>query len=100
MRVARCEVRRAQIRTARLIVSGFYNCEGFVKDIVYSQKPRNIDDLRVKITQAFQQITPLMLQLGLIDWTLQLVHIHYCLQTCISGPTMSVTNYAICIALV
>ncbi|KAJ4442246.1 hypothetical protein ANN_12112 [Periplaneta americana] len=35
---------------------------GFVKDIVYSQKPRNIDDLRVKITQAFQQITPLMLQ--------------------------------------
>ncbi|KAJ4431753.1 hypothetical protein ANN_20358 [Periplaneta americana] len=35
---------------------------GFVKDIVYSQKPRNIDDLRVKIAQAFQQITPLMLQ--------------------------------------
>ncbi|KAJ4431755.1 hypothetical protein ANN_20360 [Periplaneta americana] len=35
---------------------------GFVKDIVYSQKPRNIDDLRVKITQAFQQITPLTLQ--------------------------------------
>ncbi|KAJ4429083.1 hypothetical protein ANN_26084 [Periplaneta americana] len=25
---------------------------GFVEDIVYSQKPRNIDDLRVKITQA------------------------------------------------
>ncbi|KAJ4445398.1 hypothetical protein ANN_07203 [Periplaneta americana] len=35
---------------------------GFVKDIVYSQKPTNIDDLRVKITQAFQQITLLMLQ--------------------------------------
>ncbi|KAJ4426136.1 hypothetical protein ANN_26945 [Periplaneta americana] len=35
---------------------------GFVKDIVYSQKPRNIDDLRVKITQAFQQITSLMLR--------------------------------------
>ncbi|KAJ4436705.1 hypothetical protein ANN_16837 [Periplaneta americana] len=35
---------------------------GFVKDIVYSQKPRKINDLRVKITQAFQQITPLMLQ--------------------------------------
>ncbi|KAJ4436897.1 hypothetical protein ANN_17029 [Periplaneta americana] len=36
--------------------------QGFVKDIAYSQKPRNIYDLRVKITQAFQQITPLMLQ--------------------------------------
>ncbi|KAJ4449997.1 hypothetical protein ANN_01404 [Periplaneta americana] len=35
--------------------------QGFVKDIVYSQKPRNIDDVRVKITQAFQQIDPLML---------------------------------------
>ncbi|KAJ4436580.1 hypothetical protein ANN_16613 [Periplaneta americana] len=35
---------------------------GFVKDIVYSQKLRNIDDPRVKITEAFQQITPLMLQ--------------------------------------
>ncbi|KAJ4441496.1 hypothetical protein ANN_11352 [Periplaneta americana] len=35
---------------------------GFVKDIVYSQKPRNIDELRIKITQAFQQTTPLMLQ--------------------------------------
>ncbi|KAJ4438493.1 hypothetical protein ANN_14438 [Periplaneta americana] len=35
---------------------------GFVKDIVYSQKPGNIDDLRVQITQAFQQITPLKLQ--------------------------------------
>ncbi|KAJ4452276.1 hypothetical protein ANN_03794 [Periplaneta americana] len=34
---------------------------GFVKDILYSQKPRNID-VRIKITQAFQQITPLMLQ--------------------------------------
>ncbi|KAJ4434741.1 hypothetical protein ANN_23310 [Periplaneta americana] len=34
----------------------------FVKDIVYPQKPRNIGDLIVKITQAFQQITPLMLQ--------------------------------------
>ncbi|KAJ4448960.1 hypothetical protein ANN_00352 [Periplaneta americana] len=36
--------------------------QGFVKDIIYSKKSRNIDDLRVKITQAFQQITPLMLQ--------------------------------------
>ncbi|KAJ4430111.1 hypothetical protein ANN_22321 [Periplaneta americana] len=36
----------------------------------------------------------------LIDWTLQLLHIHCCLQTCISEPTMSVTHYAICIALV
>ncbi|KAJ4431955.1 hypothetical protein ANN_20564 [Periplaneta americana] len=35
---------------------------GFVKDIVYSQKDRNIDDLRVKFIQAFQQITLLMLQ--------------------------------------
>ncbi|KAJ4444178.1 hypothetical protein ANN_05968 [Periplaneta americana] len=35
---------------------------GFVKDIVYLQKSRDIDDLRVKITQAFQQITPLTLQ--------------------------------------
>ena len=35
---------------------------GFVKDTVYAQKPRNINDLREKITQAFQQITPLMLQ--------------------------------------
>ncbi|PSN42504.1 hypothetical protein C0J52_09789 [Blattella germanica] len=26
------------------------------------QKPRNIDDLKLKITQAFTQITPLMLQ--------------------------------------
>ncbi|KAJ4438892.1 hypothetical protein ANN_14846 [Periplaneta americana] len=38
------------------------NYYDFVKDIVYSKKPRNNDDLRVKITQAFQQITPLMLQ--------------------------------------
>ncbi|KAJ4446724.1 hypothetical protein ANN_13421 [Periplaneta americana] len=30
--------------------------------IVFLQKPRNIDDQRVKITQAFQQITPLVLQ--------------------------------------
>ena len=35
---------------------------GFVKDLVYAQKPRNIDDLKLKITQAFTQITPLMLQ--------------------------------------
>ncbi|KAJ4431169.1 hypothetical protein ANN_19766 [Periplaneta americana] len=35
---------------------------GYNFDIVYSQKPRNIDDLREKITQAFPQITPLMLQ--------------------------------------
>ncbi|KAJ4441582.1 hypothetical protein ANN_11438 [Periplaneta americana] len=32
---------------------------GFVKDIVYSQKPRNIDDLRVKITQLFNK-SPLL----------------------------------------
>ncbi|KAJ4439303.1 hypothetical protein ANN_07425 [Periplaneta americana] len=36
--------------------------KGIVKDIVYSQKSRNIDDLRVTITQALQQITSLMLQ--------------------------------------
>ncbi|KAJ4444568.1 hypothetical protein ANN_06363 [Periplaneta americana] len=35
---------------------------GFVKDIVYSPKNRKIDDLRVNITQTFQQNTPLMLQ--------------------------------------
>ncbi|KAJ4447164.1 hypothetical protein ANN_09165 [Periplaneta americana] len=34
----------------------------FVKDIVYSEKPKNTDALRVKITQAFQQITPHMLR--------------------------------------
>ncbi|KAJ4428273.1 hypothetical protein ANN_24290 [Periplaneta americana] len=28
----------------------------------------------------------------LIDWTLQLVHIHCCLQTCILGPTISVNT--------
>ncbi|KAJ4430986.1 hypothetical protein ANN_19579 [Periplaneta americana] len=44
----------------------------------------------------YKQIT----LLGLIDWTLQLVHIHCCLQTCISGSTMSVKHYAIRIALV
>ncbi|PSN54262.1 hypothetical protein C0J52_08610 [Blattella germanica] len=33
-----------------------------VKDLVYAQKPRNIDDLKLKTTQAFTQITPLMLQ--------------------------------------
>ncbi|KAJ4451569.1 hypothetical protein ANN_03038 [Periplaneta americana] len=36
--------------------------QGFVKDITYTQKPRNIDELRLKITQTFQQITPLILQ--------------------------------------
>ncbi|KAJ4443493.1 hypothetical protein ANN_05165 [Periplaneta americana] len=46
--------------------------QNFVKDIVYSQKPRNIDDLKVKITQAFQQITPLMLQRTWVE-----LHHHY-----------------------
>ncbi|KAJ4430094.1 hypothetical protein ANN_22303 [Periplaneta americana] len=33
-----------------------------VREAAISQKSRNIDNLRVKISQAFQQITPLMLQ--------------------------------------
>ncbi|KAJ4445430.1 hypothetical protein ANN_07235 [Periplaneta americana] len=53
---------------------------GFVKDIVYSQKSKNIDDLRVKITQAFQQITPLMLQR---TWA----ELHHCYELC--RPTVN-----------
>ncbi|KAJ4433580.1 hypothetical protein ANN_15889 [Periplaneta americana] len=37
---------------------------GFVKDIVYSQKSRNIDDLKVKITQAFNK-SPLLCYNGI-----------------------------------
>ncbi|KAJ4433670.1 hypothetical protein ANN_15980 [Periplaneta americana] len=53
----------------------FRRSQGSVKDIVYSQKSRNIDDLRVKIAQAFQQITPLMLPR---TWA----ELHHCYELC------------------
>ncbi|KAJ4430007.1 hypothetical protein ANN_22215 [Periplaneta americana] len=49
------EIRNTILETSPVLL-------GFVKDLVYSQKTRNIDDLRVEDTQAFQQITPVMLQ--------------------------------------